>query len=94
MSAVLIVLIVFSFVTFIVKMSLDHERQKQALKGRSDNSLTTSELRRLIGDAVDESQRDLHHRIDSLEKRLGPANERPRISEHVDPPGQPDDEGP
>jgi hypothetical protein len=71
MSAVLIVMIVFSFVAFIVKMGLDHDR---ATKSIPDNSVTASELRRLIAESVNEATADLQKRLDRLEGSLPPVD--------------------
>ena len=84
MAPVLIVLIVFSFVAFIVKMGLDHEREKRSLDVSStQNSLTTSELRRMIRDAVDDANQDLKKRLDTVERRLERSPEVPQIPERL-----------
>lgn len=67
MSSVLIVLIVFGFVAFIVKMGLEHDRES---KSAPENSLTTSELRRMITESVDEATFEITRRLDRLERRL------------------------
>lgn len=85
MSGVLIVLIVFSFVAFIVKMGLDHEREKRLLDpSSSGNSLTTSELRRMIRDSVDDANADLKKRLDTLERRLDRAPDVRQIPERME----------
>ncbi len=73
MSSVIIVLIVFSFVTLIVKMGLDHDREtkgKGDLQGAAEKSLTTSELQNLIRDSVREANLDIIDRIERVENRL------------------------
>lgn len=93
MSSVLIVLIVFSFVTFIVKMGLDHDRGNQKLSASADKSLTTSELRGLIRESVREANTEIVGRIERMENRiddversqlLGPDDKSPR---QLDAPG-------
>lgn len=82
MSGVLIVLIVFTFTAFIVKMGLDHEREKRSFRpSNSNNSLTTSELKQLIRDAVDDANVDLQRRLDTLERQLERGTQRPELPE-------------
>ncbi len=82
MSGVLIVLIVFSFVAWIVKMGIDNDREKRMLH-RADNSITTSELKQMIQSAVEDSHQEMKERLDKLERRLGPANERPQLADRT-----------
>jgi hypothetical protein len=85
MSSVLIVLIVFGFVAFIVKLGLEHEKEKRLHGAASaDRALTTSELRRMIQDAVEDANSDFTKRLDALEKRLGRAPDRPQIPERFE----------
>lgn len=77
MEPVIIVAIVFGAMSAIVKMSLDHAKWKYAnrhrvLPGEADarESLTTSELRLLIQEAVEEANRPLSHRLDEIEEAL------------------------
>lgn len=73
MEPVLIVAIVFGACSAIVKMSLDHAKWRYANKHRivteadSRDSLTSSELRLLIQDAVEQANKPLQARIDELE---------------------------
>jgi hypothetical protein len=86
MSAVLIVLIVFGFVALIVKMGLEHDRQN---KSAPDNSLTTSELRRMIAESVEDATIDLRDRMDRMERRL----ERPDTLKSLPPAEELDEKG-
>ncbi len=86
MSSVIIVLIVFSFTAFIVKMGLDHEREKRTLPRASDNSMTASELRRMIQEAVEDANHDMKQRLDTLERRLDRVPDRPSIPERFEDP--------
>ncbi|MEZ4700158.1 MAG: hypothetical protein R2834_07490 [Rhodothermales bacterium] len=76
MEPVLIIAIIFGACSAIVKMSLDHAKWKYANKhrlgGGSDagDSLTSSELRLLIQDAVEQANAPLQARIDELEDTL------------------------
>src|SRR5690625_5770443 len=87
MSSVIIVLIVFSFVTLIVKMGLDHDREtkgKGDLQGAAEKSLTTSELQNLIRDSVREANLDVIDRIERVENRLDQVeHNRLRSEEHT-----------
>ena len=75
MSPVLILLVIFSFVALIVKMAMDHEKEKFKIMGgkNSENSLGTSELKQLIreavSDAVAEANAPLVARLEKLEQR-------------------------
>lgn len=77
MEAILVPLIVFSFVALIVKMSLDynkwkkmHESSDSILAEGSDKSLAVSELREMIQDAVETANAPLLKRVSHLEDQL------------------------
>lgn len=71
MEPVLVILIVFSFVTIMVKMNLDYKRSKLLhQEGGEDNSLRMSELKALIQEAVEEVAAPLHERLEALETRV------------------------
>jgi hypothetical protein len=80
MSAVLIVLIVFTFIFLVTKMKLEHSRERDRLPPSSygDASLTTSELRAMIKEAVAEAQEPLEERFEELERRIEQID-RPRL---------------
>jgi len=66
MMAIPILAIIFGFVFFIVKMAMDHERAKLSLKAGGDKSMTTSELKALIEEAVQNAVAPLEKRIEEL----------------------------
>jgi hypothetical protein len=76
MEPVIVIAIVFSAVVAIVKMSLDYNRWKiehragKPLPGANNESLTTSELRLLIQDAMEEANAPIKQRLDQLEEHL------------------------
>jgi hypothetical protein len=67
MSTVLIVLIIFATGAYIVRMGLDHDAKT---KSGPDNSLTASELRRMIAESVEDATSDITARLDRMERRL------------------------
>jgi hypothetical protein len=71
MSTVLIVLIVFATGAYIVRMGLDHDAKTKA---GSDNSLTASELRRMIAESVEDATSEISIRLDRMERRLEGSN--------------------
>ena len=77
MVAVPILLIIFGFVGFIVKWAMDHEQEKLRIQSgqASRDTLTESDLRRLISEAVDEAVEPLRARLDRLDG--GAADEEP-----------------
>lgn len=77
MEAILVPLIVFSFVAAIVKMSLDYNKWKQIHKSNQsliaeteDKSMGMSELRLMIQEAVQEANEPLVNRISKLEGQV------------------------
>ncbi len=78
MEPVLIVAIIFASLIAMTKMSIDHARWKLSNRQRpelpagsvSGESLTTSELRLLIKQAVEQANQPLRDRIDELEEEL------------------------
>jgi len=72
MLGVFVVFIVFSFITIIVKMGLDHSRANRLAQGGAgaENSLRMSELKSLMREAVEEGTAVLSDRIDALEARV------------------------
>ncbi|MDZ4698740.1 MAG: hypothetical protein SH809_03445 [Rhodothermales bacterium] len=79
MAAIPILLIIFGFVGFIVKWAMDHEQEKLRIKNgqSSGNTLTESELKRLIQQAVDEAVEPLWERLDRISPETAEAFERP-----------------
>ena len=81
----IILAIIFGFVFMIVKMGMDHERAKLKLKeGVGENSMTTSELKSLIDEAVQDAIAPLERRIEELASgsRL-PSNALPEASRRL-----------
>ena len=74
MFPALLLAIIFGFVIVIVKMAMDHEKEKLRLKAgtRSDNSLRESELKALIREAVEEANAPLLARVERLEQKALP----------------------
>jgi len=70
MEPVLIVLIVFTSVLALIKMSLDHKSKTLMAQQGDGGSLGTSELKQLIREAVDEAIEPIIERLDRPEKRL------------------------
>ncbi len=70
--AILIPLMIFTFVFLIVKMGIDHSKEKAILRyGRpEENSLKMSELSDLLRETVEEANRPLINRLQALENRL------------------------
>jgi len=66
MMAIPILAIIFGFVFIIVKMAMDHERAKLSIKAGRDNSMTTSELKAMIEQAVQDAVAPLEKRIEEL----------------------------
>ena len=64
--AIPILAIIFGFVLFVVKLAMDHERAKLSIKAGSDNSMTTSELKAMIEQAVQDAVAPLEKRIEEL----------------------------
>lgn len=69
MEDALIVFIVFGCIVAVVKLALDYARDKQRVRASAgaDSSLTTSELKALMQDAVEDA---LDERFGQLERRL------------------------
>lgn len=69
MDEALIVFIVFGSMLLIVKLALDYARDKHRMRASSESSssLTSSELRAIVHDAVEEA---LDDRLARLEKHL------------------------
>ena len=72
MTGILVITIVFAFVLIVVKMGLDHEKDKKRLAQPSsaENSLKVSELKKLIAEAIDETNTKLSDRLSALEGKL------------------------
>lgn len=86
MTVAIVLGIIFGFVALIVKMGLEHDRQKlEARQGAGEGSLKTSELKALLREAVAEANAPLVERLERLEDRLGapelPEAEQPRLLE-------------
>ena len=79
MVVIPILLIIFGFVGFIVKWAMDHEQEKLRLKyGQpAGNTLTESELKRMIQEAVDEAVEPLWERLDQISPDTADSFERP-----------------
>ncbi len=79
MVAIPILLIIFGFVGFIVKWAMDHEQEKLRLKyGQpAGNTLTESELKRMIQAAVNEAVEPLWDRLDQISPETADTFERP-----------------
>lgn len=91
MTPVFIVAIVFGFVSLIVKMNLDFQREKMGRLPGAEAGLRTSELKALIREAVEEANRPLLDRLDDLEAQLESdrqliASTPPRLLEGPDEP--------
>jgi hypothetical protein len=89
MIAIPILLVIFGFVGFIVKWAMDHEQEKLRIKAGLSNreSLTESELRRMIQEAVDEAVAPLRSRLDRLAPEPdSPIGEEPslRVIDEID----------
>ncbi|MDZ4698739.1 MAG: hypothetical protein SH809_03440 [Rhodothermales bacterium] len=90
MEPVFIVAIVFGTLLAMTKMSIDHARWKLSNRQRpelpagsaSGDSLTTSELRQLIEQAVEHANQPLRQRIDELEEELVVRRTLPPASPH------------
>lgn len=67
MLPIAIIAIVFSFVLLIVKMSQNHELEKQRISKGSDKSLTVTELNEIVATAVEDAIAPLKDRIHQLE---------------------------
>jgi hypothetical protein len=66
--AIPILAVVFSFVLIVIKMAMNHEREKLQMKsGVSDKSLTTSELQAMLEESVQEAIAPLEKRLARLE---------------------------
>ncbi len=66
----------------IIKLSMDHKRAKMEIERRassSPDSLTTSELRDLIREAVEEASLPLRERIERLEDQHGASPPTPLL---------------
>lgn len=69
---ILIPIFFFSCVALVIKWVLEHSRWKREFdRGAStDNSLRTSELKRLMREAVEEANEPLVARVEAIEARL------------------------
>lgn len=84
-AIIAVVAIVMGTLSGIIKSVLKYNQQKwqartQSLAAMPDNSLTTSELNRIIGQAVEDATVPLLDRIEVLEGRLNRLS--PAIPEH------------
>ncbi len=80
-----IIALVFSFVLIIIKLSMEHEKEKLLLnKGKegdaADKSLTVSELNEMIEEAIEKAIAPLNERLDRLETEE-PDRERPLLTD-------------
>lgn len=96
MLPVFVLLIIFGFAAFIVKMGLDYQRDRDALaRGaadhRADRTLGMSELHALIAEAVAEAQAPLEERLRRLERRAERPALPPSGQEALLPPAEPTD---
>ncbi len=75
MVAIPILLVIFGFVGFIVKWAMDHEQEKlRIMAGKANqDTMTESELQRMIEEAVEEAVAPLHARLARLEGDEAPA---------------------
>jgi hypothetical protein len=80
-EVILFVLGIMAFVAVISKWAFEHEREKLRLKGGGQQSMTTSELRALIQEAVGAATEPLEERLGRIERAL-PAHE-------MEPPAEP-----
>lgn len=69
--AIPILAVIFGFVLIIAKMAMNHEREKLKMKAGTvkDNSLTTSELKGMLAEAVQEAVAPLEVRLARLEEK-------------------------
>lgn len=85
--AIPILAVIFSFVLVIAKMAMNHEREKLKMKAGTvkDNSLTTSELKGMLAEAVEEAVAPLEARLAELEEKQQPAVEEMETDQVVLP---------
>jgi hypothetical protein len=94
-AIIAVVAIVMGTLSGIIKSVLKYNQQKwqarnQSMAALQDNSLTTSELNRMIGQAVEAATVPLLDKIEVLERRLDrlptAAPERPLLEESAEAP--------
>jgi hypothetical protein len=79
--AIVIVMSILTFIGTIIRSTQQYKLKKyERERGTSDDSLTTSELRRMIEEAVDDATSSLQNEIAVLNERLGQIEEvSPRL---------------